>query len=295
MTSSANPSESFVSSKRNSKISDNYLKELSEDLKQRKQELLEILKPLEDKNNLLFQKLMSNFEEKQRSLQIMRQIMAGKGCDESSVMELIKEAEEMRENLERKNKMLRKETEMLWKKTFETEELHHPQKAPETKTKADLQDGKASKSPLSSRKTKDELKASFAENVEAMMKEKQQKKMEWVKYQEQANFPQNDFQGKVIELRIEALKNYQKASDLKLSLYLQQNVEPQQSFLNHPRSQGIRGTTSVGKATSSRNEPNVRIPGSKSYKEHGAKESQSDDIGERLFFLRSLPDEAPKD
>lgn len=42
------------------------MKELNEDLKLRKQELLEILKPLEDKNNLLFQKLMSNLEEKQR-------------------------------------------------------------------------------------------------------------------------------------------------------------------------------------------------------------------------------------
>ena len=55
-----------VSSHRNSKIDDTYLKELNEDLKLRKQELLEILKPLEDKNSLLFQKLMSNLEEKQR-------------------------------------------------------------------------------------------------------------------------------------------------------------------------------------------------------------------------------------
>lgn len=35
------------------------------------------------------------------SLQIMRQIMAGKGSEESSVMELIKEAEEMKQNLVR--------------------------------------------------------------------------------------------------------------------------------------------------------------------------------------------------
>lgn len=35
------------------------------------------------------------------SLQIMRQIMAGKGCEESSVMELLKEAEEMKQNLVR--------------------------------------------------------------------------------------------------------------------------------------------------------------------------------------------------
>lgn len=55
-----------VFSHRSSKLDDNYLKELNEDLKLRKQELLEILKPLEDKNNLLFQKLMSNLEEKQR-------------------------------------------------------------------------------------------------------------------------------------------------------------------------------------------------------------------------------------
>ncbi|MBZ3891788.1 hypothetical protein SUZIE_214700 [Sciurus carolinensis] len=153
--------------KGSSKIEDNYLKELNEDLKLRKQELLEMLKPLENKNNLLCQKLMSNLEEKQRSLQIMRQIMAGKGCDESSVMELIKEAEEMKQNLE-----------------------------------------------------------------------KQQRKMEWVKYQEQANILQNDFHGKVIELRIEALKNYQKANELKLSLYLQQNFAPKQTFLNLPGSQG---------------------------------------------------------
>uniref|UniRef100_A0A8C2UY37 Coiled-coil domain containing 196 n=1 Tax=Chinchilla lanigera TaxID=34839 RepID=A0A8C2UY37_CHILA len=165
MTSGAHPSGSFVPSKRSSKI-DNYLKELSEDLRIRKQELLEMLKPLEDKNSLLFQKLMSNLEEKQRSLQIMRQIMAGKECDESSVVELIQEAEEMKQNLEKK-----------------------------------------------------------------------QRKMEWVKYQEQANTLQNDFHGKVIELRIDALKNYQKASDLKLSLYLQQNFEPKQALLNLPRSQ----------------------------------------------------------
>uniref|UniRef100_A0A286XL30 Coiled-coil domain containing 196 n=1 Tax=Cavia porcellus TaxID=10141 RepID=A0A286XL30_CAVPO len=163
MTSGAHSSGSFVSSKRSSKIGDNYLKELNEDLKIRKQELTEMLKPLKDKNNLLFQKLMSNLDEKQKSLQIMRQIMAGKECDESSVMELIQEAEEMKQNLEKK-----------------------------------------------------------------------QRKMEWVKYQEQANNLQNR---KVIELRIEALKNYQKANDLKLSLYLQQNFEPKQAFLNIPISQ----------------------------------------------------------
>ncbi|KAF4017576.1 hypothetical protein G4228_009181 [Cervus hanglu yarkandensis] len=117
MTSASNSPESYLSSKtRSSKLDDNYLKELNEDLKLRKQELLEILKPLEDKNNLLFQKLMSNLEEKQRSLQIMREIMAGKENDDSSVIELIKEAEEMKQNLERKNKMLRKEMEMLWNK-----------------------------------------------------------------------------------------------------------------------------------------------------------------------------------
>lgn len=55
-----------IPSHRSSKIDDNYLKELNEDLKLRKQELLEMLKPLENKNNLLFQKLMSNLEEKQR-------------------------------------------------------------------------------------------------------------------------------------------------------------------------------------------------------------------------------------
>uniref|UniRef100_A0A8D2D5S1 Coiled-coil domain containing 196 n=1 Tax=Sciurus vulgaris TaxID=55149 RepID=A0A8D2D5S1_SCIVU len=296
MTSGANSSGSYLSSKRSSKIEDNYLKELNEDLKLRKQELLEMLKPLENKNNLLFQKLMSNLEEKQRSLQIMRQIMAGKGCDESSVMELIKEAEEMKQNLERKNKMLRKEMELLWNKTLETEELRDQQKAPQIKTRADLQDGKAPKFPSSSSKIKDELEILFAEKVKEIRKEKQQRKMEWVKYQEQANILQNDFHGKVIELRIEALKNYQKANELKLSLYLQQNFAPKQTFLNLPGSQGSKGTTTMGRATTGRNELNMRILGSKTYiAQQGAKENQSDDAGGRLLFLRSLPDEALKD
>uniref|UniRef100_I3LYQ9 Coiled-coil domain containing 196 n=1 Tax=Ictidomys tridecemlineatus TaxID=43179 RepID=I3LYQ9_ICTTR len=163
MTSGANSSGSYLSSKRSSKIDDNYLKELNEDLKLRKQELLDMLKPLENKNNLLLQKLMSNLEEKQKSLQIMRQIMAGKGCDESSVMDLIKEAEEMKQNLERKNKMLRKEMELLWNKTLETEELRDQQKTPQIKTRADLHDGKASG-------WHSELETSFAEKVKEIRK-----------------------------------------------------------------------------------------------------------------------------
>nr|XP_008270073.1 putative coiled-coil domain-containing protein 196 isoform X1 [Oryctolagus cuniculus] len=296
MTSGASSSGSCLPSKRSSKIDDNYLKELNEDLKLRKQELLEMLKPLEDKNNLLFQKLMSNLEEKQRSLQIMRQIMAGKGYDESSVMELIKEAEEMKQNLERKNKMLRKEMAMLWNKTFETEELRDQQKAPQIKTKEDFEDEKAPKSPSSPRRTKNELEVSFAEKVKEIKKEKQQRKMEWVKYQEQANIHQNDFHGKVIELRIEALKNYQKANDLKLSLYLQQNFEPKQAFLNIPGFQGTKGTTTIDRAATGGHDPNVRFLGSKTYKEQqGSKGSHFDDGGGRLFFLRSLPEEALKD
>ncbi|CAO2586710.1 Putative coiled-coil domain-containing protein 196 [Lemmus lemmus] len=162
MTSGTDSSRSCLSSEKNSKIDDNYLKELNEDLKIRKQELIEILKPLKDKNTLLFQKLMANLEEKQRSLQIMRQIMEGRGYDESSVMALIKEAEEMKQNLEKKNKMLRKEMEMLWNKTFESEELHDQQKKLPTKPKAEVKDGK----------------------------EKQQKKIQRVKYEEQPNILQ---------------------------------------------------------------------------------------------------------
>ncbi|XP_008067357.1 uncharacterized protein C14orf53 homolog [Carlito syrichta] len=296
MANGTNSSGSYLPSKiRSSKIN-NYLKELNEDLKLRKQELLEMLKPLEDKNNLLFQKLMSNLEEKQRSLQIMRQIMARKGSDESSVMELIKEAEEMKQNLERKNKMLRKEMEMLWNKTFKVEELSDQQKAPQIKNKANMQDGKAPKFPSSPRKTKSILETSFAKKVKKIRKEKQQRKMEWVKYQEQTNNFQNDSHGKVIELRIEALKNYQKANDLKLSLYLQQNFEPKQVLLNPPGSQGTMGTITLGGATTSRNEPRVRTLGSKIYtKQQGAKGSQCDDVGGRLFFLRSMSDETLKD
>uniref|UniRef100_A0A8C9DLB7 Coiled-coil domain containing 196 n=1 Tax=Prolemur simus TaxID=1328070 RepID=A0A8C9DLB7_PROSS len=296
MTSGANPSGSHLPSKiRSSKIDDNYLKELNEDLKLRRQELLEMLKPLEDKNNILFQKLMSNLEEKQRSLQIMRQIMAGKGCDESSVMKLIKEAEEMKQNLEKKNKMLRKEMEMLWNKTFESEEFSDQPKTPQIKNKAELQDRKAPKSPSSPRKTKSEVETSLAEKVKEIRKEKQPRKMEWVKYQEQTNILQNDFNGKVIELRIEAFKNYQKANDLKLSLYLQQNFEPKQEFLNLPGSQGTMGTITKGRTTTSKNEPHVRILGSKIYTEQQRTKGSFDDVRGRRFFLRSLPDEALKD
>uniref|UniRef100_A0ABI8A567 Coiled-coil domain containing 196 n=1 Tax=Felis catus TaxID=9685 RepID=A0ABI8A567_FELCA len=266
MTSGSNPSGSYLPSKvRCSKIDDNYLKELNEDLKLRKQELLEILKPLEDKNNLLFQKLMSNLEEKQRSLQIMRQIMAGKGSEESSVMELIKEAEEMKQNLERKNKMLRKEMEMLWNKTFDTEELGDQQKAPQIKNKADLQDGKVPKTPSSPRKTKNELETSCAEKVKEKKKGKPQRKMEWVRYQEQANI-------------------------------LQQNLEPKQAYFNLPGSRGTVNTTTTSRLTTSKNESNVRILGSKTYTEQQRAEgNQFDDVGGRIFFLRSLPDEALKD
>ncbi|XP_023989664.1 putative coiled-coil domain-containing protein 196 [Physeter macrocephalus] len=301
MTSASNSPGSYLSSKtRSSKIDDNYLKELSEDLKIRKQELLEMLKPLEDKNKLLFQKLTSNLEERQRSLQIMRQIMAGKGNGESSVIELIKEAEEMKQNLERKNKMLWKEMEMLWKKTFSTEELSDQQKALQIKNKADLQDRKSPKTPSSSRKTKNELETLCAEKVKEIRKEKQQRKMEWVRYQKQANFIQNDFNGKVIELRIEALKNYQKPNDLKLSLYIWQNFEPKQAFLNLPGFRGTMDTATMSRATTGKSESNVkitlRILGTKTYTEQqGAKGSQFDEERGKLFFLRSRPDEALKD
>ncbi|XP_026634282.1 putative coiled-coil domain-containing protein 196 [Microtus ochrogaster] len=336
MTSGTNSSGSCLSSKKNSKIDNNYLKELNEDLKLRKQELLEILKPLEDKNTLLFQKLMANLEEKQRSLQIMRQIMEGRGYDESSVMALIKEAREMKQNLEKKNKMLRKEMELLWNKTFESEELHDQQKMFLTKPKADVKDGKALESPISLRKARSEAEISEAEKVEEIRRGKQQKKIKWIKYEEQPNILQVLSFSKaehgiyllrqLIELRIEALRNYQKANDLKLSLYLQHNFEPKQRALNLPRPQAqalsisssflrtegspqetlkavqmlcyiCKMGTATERATANRNEPTMRIPGSKNCTEQqgGTRESQSDDAGERLFFLRSVPDEVLKD
>ncbi|ELW62275.1 putative coiled-coil domain-containing protein 196 [Tupaia chinensis] len=258
MVSGTNSSGSYMSSRiRSSKIDSNYLKELNEYLKLRKQELLEMLKPLEGKNNILFQKLMSNLEDKQGRLQIMRQIMAGKEWDESSVMELRKAAEEMKRNLERKNKALWKKMEMLWNKAVEAEEFIDQQEAAQIKTKADFQNGK----------------------------EKQQQKMEFVKYQEPANILQNDFHGKVIELRIEALKNYQKANDLRLSLNLQHNFDPKQALLNLPESQCTMGTTTVGRATTNRNEPSLRILGSKTHTEqHRTKGHHFDDVRGRFFF-----------
>lgn len=162
--------------------------------------------------------------------------------------------------------------------------------------------GKASKTPSSPRDIKNELETSLQRKWRwkgrgsFFHQEKQQRKIEWVSYQEQANILQNDFNGKVIELRIEALKNYQKATDLKLSLYLQQNFEPNQAFFNLPWSQGTLGTTSMGRATTGKNESDVRILGSKTCTEQqGTKRGQFDDGGRRLFFLRSLPDESLKD
>ncbi|XP_076777016.1 coiled-coil domain-containing protein 196 [Arvicanthis niloticus] len=280
MTSDTNSSESGLSSKKNSKIYDNYLKELNEDLKLRKQELLEMLKPLEEKNNLLLQKVMANLEEKQRSLQIMRQIMAGRGYDESSVMELIKEAEEMKQNL-----------------TFESEELHDQQKALPTKSKADMQDRKGQKSPVSLWKAKSEPETSDVDKVGDIRKENQQRKIKWAKYEEQPNILQNGFHDKVMELKIEALKNYQKTNDFKLSLYLQHNFEPKQGALNLLRPQGKIGTRTTARATTNRKELDMRIPGSKNYTEQqgGTRESQYDDAGQRLFCLKSMPDDTRKD
>ncbi|XP_075388309.1 coiled-coil domain-containing protein 196 [Tenrec ecaudatus] len=294
MMNGANSVGSCLPSKtRSSKVDDNYLRELNDDIKLRKQELLEMLRPLEDKNSLLFQKLMSNLEEKQRSLQIMRQIVAGKVGDDASE-DLMKEAEEMKQNLEKKNKMLRKEMEMLCNKKFETGELDEQQKPPQIKNKTDLQDRKAPKTPSAFRKTKSDLDTSCTERVEEIRKEKQQRKIQWVRYQEQANI-QNDFQGKVIELKIEALKNYQKANDLKLSLYLQQSLEPKQAFLNPPGSQGTMGGVTTDKATTGKQEPNMRNLGSKTNpQQQRAKGSQCGDVGGRHSLLRSLPDEARK-
>ncbi|KAF6129180.1 coiled-coil domain containing 196 [Phyllostomus discolor] len=152
-SSSSSPGSHLPPKTRNSKIDYNYLKELNEDLKLRKLELLEMQKPLENKNNLLFQKLMSNLEEKQRSLQIMRQIMAGKGSEESSVMELIKEAEEMKQNL-----------------TFNTEQLSDQQKTPQMKNKANLQDEKAPQTSSLPRETENESETSYTEKAKEIRK-----------------------------------------------------------------------------------------------------------------------------
>ncbi|KFO24183.1 hypothetical protein H920_14313 [Fukomys damarensis] len=227
MTSGANSSESFVPSK-SSKIDDNYLRELNEDLKIRKQELLEMLKPLEDKNNLLFQKLMSNLEEKQRSLQIMRQIMAGKKCDKSSVVELIKEAEDMKQNLDPFATI----NLVISSNLTLTPEQHISifvwSPCPTGKEKQDASEGNG-----------DAMEQGFAKNVSPQSSQieelhDQQKAPQIKNKADLYDGKKNDCHGKVIELRIEASKNYQKANDLKLSLYLQQNFEPKQAFLNLP-------------------------------------------------------------
>lgn len=68
-------------------MDDNYLKELNEDLKLRKQELLEMLKPLEDKNTLLLQKLMANLEEKQRRYGFLLSILKRERLEKATTID----------------------------------------------------------------------------------------------------------------------------------------------------------------------------------------------------------------
>ncbi|XP_043836571.1 putative coiled-coil domain-containing protein 196 [Dromiciops gliroides] len=202
MTSGTNPSQSFRNSKiRISRKQDNYLKELNEDLKIRKRELMEMLKPLEEKNGTLLQNLMTNLEEKQKSLQIMRQIMAGKegDSDDSIVLEMIKEAEDLKQNLEKKNKLLRREMELLWNKQAIEDEYRMRQKAMLLRGKAEMQ----------------------------ALKERLQRDKEQVIFQEDTDDVQ-ELHSKVIEEKIEALTKPQKTNDLQLLNYLKQNLETPQ-------------------------------------------------------------------
>ncbi|XP_031808616.1 putative coiled-coil domain-containing protein 196 isoform X2 [Sarcophilus harrisii] len=127
MTTNTNSSTSFLKSRtRNSRPQDSYLSELNEDLKIRKRELMEILKPLEEKNGTLLQNLMTNLEEKQKSLQIMRQIMAEKGgdSDDTIVLEMIEEAEELKQNLQAiEDEYRMRQKAMLLKSKAEMQEL----------------------------------------------------------------------------------------------------------------------------------------------------------------------------
>ncbi|XP_074146526.1 coiled-coil domain-containing protein 196 isoform X2 [Sminthopsis crassicaudata] len=139
MTTNTNSSTSFLKSRtRNSRPQDSYLSELNEDLKIRKRELVEILKPLEEKNGTLLQNLMTNLEEKQKSLQIMRQIMAEKGgdSDDTIVLEMIEEAEELKQNLQAiEDEYRMRQKAMLLKSKAEMQELkerHQNNKEPFT-------------------------------------------------------------------------------------------------------------------------------------------------------------------
>ncbi|XP_020860409.1 coiled-coil domain-containing protein 196 [Phascolarctos cinereus] len=199
MTSGTNPSTSYLNSRiRNSRKQNNYLKELNEDLKIRKRELVEMLKPLEEKNGTLLQNLMTNLEEKQKSLQIMRQIMTGKGgdSDDTIVLEMIKEAEELKQNLEKKNKLLQREMELLSNKQAIEDEYRMRQKAMLLKGKAEMQ----------------------------ALKERLQRDKEQVIFQVETDDVQ-ELHSKVIEEKIEALTKPQKANDLQLLHYLRQNLE----------------------------------------------------------------------
>ncbi|XP_072485674.1 putative coiled-coil domain-containing protein 196 isoform X2 [Notamacropus eugenii] len=199
MTSGTNSSTSYLKSRiRNPRTQDSYLRELNEDLKTRKRELLEMLKPLEEKNGTLLQNLMINLEEKQKSLQIMRQIMAGKGgdSDDTIVLEMIEEAEELKQNLEKKNKLLRREMELLSNKQAIEDDYRMQQKAMLLKGKAEMQ----------------------------ALKERLQRNKEQVTFQEETDDIQ-ELHSKVIEEKIEALSKPQKANDLQLFHYLKQNLE----------------------------------------------------------------------
>uniref|UniRef100_F7FSR0 Uncharacterized protein n=2 Tax=Monodelphis domestica TaxID=13616 RepID=F7FSR0_MONDO len=175
---------------------ENYLKELNEDLKLRKEELVAILKPLEEKNGTLLQNLMTNLEEKQKSLQIMRQIMVAKGddSDDTIVLEMIQEAEELKQNLERKNMLLRREMDLLWNKQAIEDEHRCQQKEMLLKSKA-------------------EMKA---------LKEKLQRQKDMITFQREPDKLQ-ELHGKVIEENIDTMMNPQ-ANDLLLH-DLSENLE----------------------------------------------------------------------
>ncbi|XP_044520772.1 putative coiled-coil domain-containing protein 196 isoform X2 [Gracilinanus agilis] len=198
MNSTTKSARSLLQSKarRSSTVQDNYLKELNEDLKIRKEELVEILKPLEEKNGTLLQNLMTNLEEKQKSLQIMRQIMVAKGgdSDDTIVLEMIQEAEELKQNLERKNMLLRREMDLLWNKQAIEDEHRCQQKEMLLKTKA-------------------EMKA---------LKDKLQRQKDMITFQREPDKLQ-ELHGKVIEENIDTMMNPQ-ANDLLLH-DLSENLE----------------------------------------------------------------------
>ncbi|XP_074092201.1 coiled-coil domain-containing protein 196 isoform X2 [Macrotis lagotis] len=145
----------------------------------------------------------------------MRQILAEKGCDsdDTLVLEMIKEAEDLKRNLEKKNKLLRREMEMQRNQQATEDEFRMQQKAMLLRGKAEMQ----------------------------KLKERLQRDNQPVIPEEEVDDIQ-ELHRRVIEEKIDILTKPKKANDMQLFYNLKQKLESptlSSKFLIDPRYSGL--------------------------------------------------------